>query len=88
MLYRNPRQFEVFTKYKNSIHTNIKFVSEIENNRVINFLHLTIKDSNNKHQFFIYRNSTYTYMTTHAKLAHPLQEKLAALHSMVYRLVN
>ena len=82
------RQIEKLHKYINSIHDNIKFTLEVEINKSINFLDLTIQNVNQKHSFKIYRKDTQTDHTIHSTSNHPAQHKYAAYNHMLHRLNN
>ena len=47
------RQIDTFLQYLNTVHYNIKFTMELKSNNLTNFLDLSIKKFNNKHQFSI-----------------------------------
>lgn len=82
------RQLNKFFKEVNNIHPQIKFTMEVETDKCINFLDLTIKNCSNKHDFSIYRKNTQSDTTIHASSFHPLAQKLAAYKSMIHRLVS
>jgi hypothetical protein len=82
------RQLDQLLNYINNIHPNIKFTVEIEQNQMINFLDLTIKNVNNKHAFKIFRKPTQTDQTIHVTSNHPYQHKMAAYNHMIHRLNN
>lgn len=82
------RQLDQFLEFINNIHNNIKFTIEKEINSSINFLDITIKKSENKHDFSIYHKPTHTDTTIHNTSCHPIQHKLASFFSMIHRLVT
>lgn len=82
------RQIDTFVKKVNKIHPKIKFKLELESNKSLNFLDLTISRVNNKLDFQIYRKPTHTDTTIPATSCHPLQQKLAAFRSYVHRLMS
>lgn len=86
--YGTNRQLTSFSEYINSIHPNIKFTIESENNNSINFLDLTIRRIDNKLDFSIYHKPSHTDITINNKSYHPFQHKIAAYNSMVFRLIN
>ena len=77
-----------FVDYINSIHSKIKFTLELENNKSLNFLDLTIRNVNNKHTFEIYRKPSHTGVIIHESSFHPHTHKLAALNSFVNRAID
>lgn len=82
------RQLQQFHLKLNDLDKNIKFTLEIENNKSINFLDLTITRSQNKHIFKIYHKPTHTDITINKSSTHPGTHKLAAYRSLIYRLVS
>lgn len=72
----------------NNKYNSINFTYEIENNSTLNFLDISLIRKNNRVQFDIYRkpSNTSRYITNDSFC--PTSHKLAAFHSMVYRLVN
>ena len=67
------RQIDTFLQYLNTVHPNIKFTMELESNNSINFLDLTLKKFNNRHQFSIYHKPSQTDITIHSSFFHPYQ---------------
>ena len=60
LLFRHSSHVQPFLEYLNSQHANIKFTSEIENNRTLAFLDCKVQRSNNVFQVAVYRKSTFT----------------------------
>ena len=81
-------QIDTFLQYLNTVHTNIKFTMELESNNSINFLDLTLKKFNNRHQFSIYHKPSHTDITIHSSSCYPYQHKMTAYNSMIHRLIN
>lgn len=84
----NKVQLNEFLTIINSVHPKIKFTLEIENNKSINFLDLTITNVNNRHHFAVYRKPSHTGVIIHQSSFHPLQHKLAALNSFINRAID
>ena len=82
------RQLNKFHTFINSVHPKIKFTLEIETNQAINFLDLNISVINGKHQFKIYRKETFSDTLIPSISNHPWSQKMAAFHSMLFRLIN
>lgn len=82
------RQLDSFLTFINSVHSNIKFTIEMEQNNSINFLDLTISKINNKHDFSIFHKPSHTDITIHNSSVHPYSHKLAAFNSMIHRLLT
>jgi hypothetical protein len=86
-LYKgNERQIDIFKNYLNNLHQKLQFSSEIESDMKINYLDLTISNLNNKHNFKIYRKSTYSDLVIPASSNHPHSQKMAAFNTMIHRL--
>lgn len=84
----NARQLNILNNYLNKIHKNMQFTLEIEENHSINFLDLTITQSDKNLKFKIYRKPTATDLTIHSTSHHPQTQKMAAYNSFVYRLLT
>lgn len=84
----NARQLNILNNFLNSIHRNIKFTLEVEDNNSINFLDLNIMKKDNRLKFNIYRKPTMTDQTIHASSHHPQSQKYAAYNSYVHRLLT
>ena len=83
-----PQQLKDFHCYINTIHPNINFTLETENNNSITFLDLKITKSNNQLEFSIYRKPTTTTQVIPFDSSSPMTHKLAAFRSFFNRLVN
>jgi hypothetical protein len=79
---------ENFLAFLNNIHDSISFTLELETDRKLNFLDLTIDIGTLKHEFSIFRKPTYTNQVIPADSCHPISHKLASFHSMIHRLIN
>ena len=82
------RQLEQFLSHLNSLHKNIKFTTEKEQESKLNFLDLTITRKNNKFLYNIYRKDTYSDAVIPFDSDHHPNTKAAAFHSMIHRLIN
>ena len=83
------RQLDAFLNTLNSIEPNIKFTLEIEKDKAINFLDITIDHKlNNRLNFQIFRKPTYTDTIIPANSNHPYCIKMAAFHSLINRLLT
>lgn len=72
----------------NNIHPKIAFTLEIENNKKLNFLDLTIHKNEQNLKFSIYRKPTQTDHVIPDQSNHPQQHKMAAFHCYINRLLN
>jgi hypothetical protein len=82
------RQLNNFFNFINSLNSKIQFTMEIEQDKKINYLDLSISHKNSKFSFGIFRKETYTDSIIPYNSAHHYSTKLAALNSMAYRLAN
>ena len=71
----NARQIELFKNYLNKIHNKLKFTMEIENNKSINFLDLTVLHNGNNLKYKIFRKHTNTDTVIHYDSHHPVTQK-------------
>jgi hypothetical protein len=72
-------------KIFNDHHRNLTFTSELENERKINFLDLTLTRTKDELEFEIYRKPTQTNTTINSKSVHPTSHKTASFRSMLHR---
>lgn len=84
----NKHKTEELLQDFNNIHNKLTYTMEKENNGTINFLDLNISRQQKKLNFAIYRKPTYTDTIINQNSNHPYKQKLAALNSMVFRMVN
>ena len=82
------RQLNLFLNFINSLEPSINFTLELDENKSINFLDLTIKILNNRHDFSIFRKPTHTDTIIPASSSHPWTHKLAFFNSSIHRLFN
>lgn len=82
------RQIDIFVRKINNLHPKIKFTLELEVDKALNFLDLTVSRIDNRHDFQIYRKPTYTDVTIPESSCHPFQHKLAAYRSFIHRLMS
>lgn len=84
----DDRYLDSCFKILNSAHKNVRFTVELEHDRSLNFLDLSIERSDNKLNLGIYRKPTTTSNVIHFTSHHPLQHKLAAFRFFFHRLYN
>lgn len=80
-------QLNTFEKFINTIHPNIKFTIEFEDNK-INFRDLTNNRLEGKHDFSFFYKPTHTDFISHKSSLDLYQHKLSVFNSMIYRFVN
>ena len=85
-MFDNKEQVEPFLKFMNSLHLNIKFTVEYENNNVLPFLDLLIERVKNNHfETGIYRKKTDTGLyTTPNSFCEP-KYKRNMIKGLIYR---
>jgi len=84
----NARQLKLLLNYLNSITKKLQFTLEVEDNKQLNFLDLTLKKSGNSLKYSIYRKPTKTDQTIHVSSYHSAAHKRSAYNSMIYRLLH
>ena len=72
----------------NSIHKDIQFTSEQEQNNELPFLDVLIRRKNNSFEKSVYRKPTYTYLIIKWSSFVPKTYKISAVSSMVYRAIR
>ena len=82
------RHLELFLKHLNSIHPSIQFTMEVETNKALNFLDLTLTREEHHISFSIFHKPTQSDTIIPADSHHPVSHKHAAFHSMIHRLIH
>ena len=77
-----------FQNEMNSLHPKIKFTTETEINKQLNFLDITITRNQNQFKFGIYRKPTTTDTLIPYNSHHTYSQKSAAFHSLIHRAFN
>lgn len=90
LLFDGPlTEIHSFLSFMNSLHPAILFTMEIEQNRSINFLDLTIQRTySNSFTFSIFHKPTTTDSIIPYSSNHPPQHKFAFFHSAFHRLLS
>lgn len=81
------RQLDSLLNSLNSIHPRINFTLEIEKNKTINFLDLTISHNNKEINCEVYRKPTFSGVTIHKTSQHPWHQKISPFNAMLHRAV-
>ena len=76
---------EEFLNYINNQHPAIKFTMETEQDNQLNFLVMNIRRKEDKFETSIYRKNTFTGLGLNFFSACPLQYKLSACKTLIYR---
>ena len=82
------RQLHSFLNFLNSRESSINFTLEVDTNKSINFLDLTITLQNNRHDFAIFRKPTHTDTIIPFDSTHPWSHKMAFFNCMINRLLT
>ncbi|KAK9890817.1 hypothetical protein WA026_012160 [Henosepilachna vigintioctopunctata] len=82
------RSLKNFENFINAVHPNIKFTTEIESDKSIDFLELTITRLNNKFDFSIFHKPSHTDTIIHNSSCHPYPHQMAAFQSMIDTQIN
>ena len=83
--FENKEQAVAFLEYINSLHKNIRFTMDEENNSSLPFLDVNISKANNCFEFSIYRKRTFTGLATNFFSFSPLIYKINAIKTLVHR---
>jgi hypothetical protein len=83
-----PRQLDGFVKSLNMVNKAIQFQTEVEQNGTLHFLDLEIRQIDSKLELGIFRKNSATDQTIHASSRHHISQKLAAFHSLLYRMIT
>jgi hypothetical protein len=70
----------------NSIHPNIQYTMERQTNNILNYIDITIENTNNALTFSIYRKPTTTDLMIHNDSCHPTEHKYSAIRYLVNRM--
>ena len=82
------RQLSQFLTVLNSQDKHIKFTMETEEEGVLNYLDMSIRIINHKFDFAIYRKKCYSDSIIHERSRHHIQQKTAALKSLIHRVCH
>lgn len=87
-VFNEKENLDSFVNSLNAFHNTIKFTYEVENDNKLPFLDTLVIKKDKKIEFDIYRKPTHTnrYITNDS--FHPPEQKRAAFHGMIYRLLN
>lgn len=79
------KQLTLFLKFINILHKRIKFTVEIEENKSINFLDLTISRVNDYFDFSTFHKPTHTDSVIHFSSQHTFTQELSSFHVYIHR---
>lgn len=84
----NDVELNLLKDFINSLHVKIKFTTEIEQNNKLNFLNLSITNTNNYFTFEIFRKPTNKNIIIPNSSNHSYSQKLSSLHYHLQNLLN
>ncbi|XP_044766282.1 uncharacterized protein LOC123322402 [Coccinella septempunctata] len=84
----SEEELKEFHEWINKLHMNINFTLELESERRINFLDLSISRHLNKLTFSIYRKPSQTSTKINKTSCHYMGHKMAAFNTYITRLLN
>jgi hypothetical protein len=77
-------ELQEFLQHLGSIHTNIKFTMEVEQNRSFLFLGVLVsRNLHGSHGHAVYRKPTHKDLHLHVKSEHHLAQKIAILTTFI-----
>ena len=85
LFIRTKDHVEKFKNYLNKQHKNLKFKSEIEENRLLSFLDITISRENNKFVTSVYRKSTCSGIFTNFESFIPDMHKGELIETLLHK---
>ena len=87
-LFQNLDQANGFLNFINSLHPNIQFTMEAEQEECLSFLDISVNRTNNKFSTGVYRKSTFTGLGLNFYSFCPFRFKLNACKTLLYRAYN
>ena len=86
ILFKDPSHIPKFREYLNKQHPNIQFTSEVENNRILNFMDISIKrNQDDSFTTSVYRKETFTGLATNYLSFVPNIFKINAVNTRIHR---
>ena len=85
ILSLNVRIWKTFFHHLNTLHQNIKFTMEEENNGELVFLHTLLKGNNGEISVLVYRKPTHTVQYLHYRSHHQTSCKESVVSSLFNR---
>ena len=88
LVFRDQSHIPLFLQYMNSKHQNIKFTSEVENDRTISFLDISVTNVDNGFETSVYRKATFTGLSTKFTSFIPMKYKRNLIATLTFRAFN
>ena len=85
ILLKSRKHIELFLRYLNSHHPNIKFTSEVETDKSLPFLDVNISRSKNSSVASVYRKPTLTGLFTNFESFLPIVYKNGLIYTLLFR---
>ena len=85
LLFKDVSHVDSFLNYVNSKHPNIKFTKELEKEKTLSFLDVTVARINNKFETSVFRKKTFTGLGSHYLSFEPMLYKINAIRTLIFR---
>ena len=85
LLFKNVRHVDLFLNYVNSKHPNIRFTKELEEDKKLSFLDVTVTRIDNKFETSVFRKKTFTGLGSHYLSFEPMLYKINAVRTLIFR---
>ena len=84
-MFENEKDGETFFEFINCRHKNIKFTIEKENNKILLFLDILIKNEGNRFSTSVYRKKTSVGLFTQFHSFTPMTYKIGLIKCIIHR---
>ena len=88
ILFKSREHIEPFLNYLNSQHPKINFTCEVESNKMLPFLDITISQSNGSFITSVYPKPTFTSFFTNFESFLPVIYKKGLIYTILFRYLN
>ena len=85
LLFKDVNHVNLFLDYVNSKHPNIRFTKELEKEKTLSFLDVTVTRINNKFETSVFRKKTFTGLGLHYLSFEPMLYKINAIKTLIFR---
>ena len=87
-MFGNEKDGENFFELLNCLHKNIKFTIEKENNKILSFLDILIKNEGNRFSTSVYRKKTSVGLLTQFHSFTPMSYKIGLIRCLITELLK
>ena len=84
-MFENEKDGETFFEFINRHHKNIKFTIEKENNKILLFLDILVKNEGNRFSASVYRKKTSVGLFTQFHSFTPMTYKISLIKCIMHR---